>query len=312
MNKRGIFFSVALVFLSVSAFIAIILVLNALGKATEPLYQVGERSFEITHAYGRGEAVLLYVDSAAQLAVRTAADAIMANGGFASREQANTLCQPTTLSGYVLWNDAKDSNRLCAWDAREQYALAAGAALQPHLAKLSPDAFPATLYDFAVIDSELLGIASAPVALLIYQPKAYLDPPRTAMISQANWRTDTLKLIEEPEVKVIPVEKALGPPTGEYFIRPSFRTNIPIDLALFDALQTAAQSVLQHCAGLEFDGKATCARERFAGFTGPGPAGSALFSAERKGAAPQIVEDTFLFVIGLAGGEQIKFALFIP
>jgi hypothetical protein len=312
MNKRGIFFSVALVFVSVGAFIALILVLNALGKATEPLYQVGERSFEITHAYGRGEALLLYVDFAARLAAQHAADLLLENGGFASREQANALCRPSTLSGYVLWNDAKDANRLCAWDAQEQHALAAGTDLQSRLAKLSPDAFPATLYDFAVIDNELLGIASAPVAMLVYPPKEYLEPPRTAFVAQENWHTDTLKLIEEPGVDVIPVEKALGPPTGEYFVRPSFRTPIPLDLAVFDALQTAAQSALQRCAGMEFDAKAVCVRQLFAGFSGPGVGGSALFSAERKGAAPQIVEDTFLFVIDRAGSEQIKFALFIP
>jgi hypothetical protein len=311
MNKRGLFFSVALTILSVSAFIAIILVLNALGKATEPLYQVGERAFEITHAYGKGEALLLYVDFAAGLAARTAADAVALNGGFASREQANKLCRPSALSGYVLWNDAKDANRLCAWDVRGQYALAAGMDLQPRLAKLSPDAFPATLYDYAVIDGELFGIASAPVAMLVYQPKDYLEPPRTAFIAQESWRTDTLKLIEEPEVKVIPVGKALGPPTGEYFVRPSFRTGIPLDLAVFDALQTAAQSALQRCAGMEFDAKAVCVRQLFSGFSGPGVGGSALFSAERKGTVPQIVEDTFLFVIDRLGSGQIKFALLI-
>jgi len=314
VNKRGIILGFALVILSIGAFIALFFVMKTLSQATAPLYTIGERSFEVTKAYAEGEKLSLFVDQSARLASRTAREAVAFNGGFASHAIGDTVCGQSQFSGYVALNKAAKPDTLCASDVGQQLGIATRTALMPYLAQYAKNVFDPDLYDFSVVNNELLGIASAPVDMRIYSPLAKGIPATVLPVPTELWERNIAKLFSEPVPNVIPVEKTPGLPVGEYFVRPSFRVPLYQDITVYDTLRKLAQQTVRDCSLAEMDAKATCARAKFAqaGFSGPGVNDSVVFSALAKGSQQGIDEDALLFIVNQPAEIQIRFALFVP
>lgn len=314
MNKQGIFFSIALVFIALGALVSLILVVNAVKTATEPLYHIGERSFEITQVYAEGEKVLFFVDQSAKISASKALEILATNGGFSSFDAANKLCRTTPFRGYVVWNSA-DLKKLCSWNHRTQFIDSFKALFFQYLDKLAPSIFSSEAYDFSFIDDYFIGISSSPIGMLIYSPLSQGKNPKFELITSNAWRKDISRFIAEGPPDVIPVKARPGLPVGQYFIRPSFKAQLQQDLSFYDDVKQTAKQTLKQCALPDFNQKIGCVHEQFAkaGFAGIGPKQSALFTAQQKGARLGLVEDTFLFIVNVPKTPfQIRFALFIP
>ncbi len=310
MNKKGIFFAIALVFITLGALVLLVVVVNAVKQAAEPLYVVGQRSFEIVQAYAEGEKMLFFVEQAAKLAASKAVVTLGENGGFATRTRANQ-CYPSPFEYDVVWNSAQNLRTLCVWDVRDELGGALKNTLYWHLDRHYPNIFPKELYDVSLVQNEVYGIAAAPILLRMYSPLAKDEKPLFEWVP-LQWFTRNITDIIAAQVPVV-MGGRTGLPVGEYFVRPSFRIPVRLNVSFYERLYQAAQQALTNCQRTNFSEKIQCVREAFAGFTGPGENQSAITVARAKGTTADYIEDAFFIAADDPRTKlQVRFTLFVP
>ena len=283
MNRRGLVYSIAMLFITIGALVAILLIVNSTSDQLERFAGLGGQSALVLQATLPAQRLFLFVDTAAPLAADVAASDIGETGGFAHGE--NPCAGPDI--GIMPINQPDGTLCLTPQHAVAAYLGRAGkhmdALLHQIFGAAESETIPAgNIPDnnsaFALNHTTLTGIALAPIIVPIQLPTE-------------------------------------GKPfVGAHSVKPSFSVATSLDIfQTYSQLTTFAAAAVQQCQNLAVDKKESCVRDQIAATTLPHQL--KLFASLPKG-TKDLPEDAFTLFYDQFDGRQglsvVRFLLYIP
>lgn len=206
MNTKALIFSLSLVFVTLGAFISLIVIVNNLEKKVDPVRTVGERALEVLHASAETEEILFYLEQTGAIAAENAVEVLVNNAGLFNSECG--LIKDNNAN-YIYWNNPQQPDKTCfETDIYANYQTYFNRHLNPYFQLKSN--IPLNTYDVFIIDrKEISAIAEQPITITLVAP-----------------------------------QKLGALPLGLYTFKPSFTIRFNHDFSPFNQLKQFARDVL--------------------------------------------------------------------
>ncbi len=248
-----------MIFLVIGAMLAVLIVCNTIATETSPWLSIGQRAFEIQNSYTQGDYIVSFMSSSARWASAKAFVLLGENGGFVSAPCGSSM-------GFVFWNKKDNPKTMCLPLAYESFYSLLDTEMANYVKLYAPTRTITiegkeisiytkpfeSQYEYVVVGSRLVGIATKPVFVNIVAPaeqfKNYNRGDWSRLFSEG-WWTTTYSF--DPAI------------TGTYIFRPNFEINFNYNLDVYRALGIAAQEIVSDCRSKASDAeKKACAEEK--------------------------------------------------